>query len=103
MPEEWSQWLDFDVANLNSVPESAGVYVMHASMKVLYIGGSQNIREALNERLANECSSKAKRFRYMLTQSPESTRDTLLKDYADKHQGRLPLCNDDQEITASKT
>lgn len=93
--EEWSQWLDFDKVNIDSVPESAGVFVMHASMKMLYIGASQNIREGLVERLSNECSSKAKRFRYMLTQSPDIQKDSLLKDYAEKHQGNLPLCNGD--------
>ncbi|MGI0037734.1 MAG: DUF7508 domain-containing protein [Nitrososphaera sp.] len=95
MSEEWSQWLDFDSANIGSVPESAGVFVMHASMKVLYIGGSQNIRKGLTERLANECSNKAKRFRYMLTESPDGARSSLLKDYAEKHEGKLPMCNAD--------
>jgi hypothetical protein len=94
MSEEWSQWLNFDKANIDSVPESAGVFVMHASMKMLFIGGSRNIRLGLIERLSNECCSKAKRFRYMLTPSPDDVRTSLLKDYAEKHQGNLPLCND---------
>ena len=94
MSEDWSQWLDFDRPNIEAVPESPGVFVMHASMKVLYIGGSANIRQDLIERLSNECSSKAKRFRYMLTQSPEDARANLLKDYSEKHQGKMPLCND---------
>lgn len=93
--EVWSQWFDFDRANIDSAPESAGVFVMHANMKVLYIGASQNIRHGLVERLANECSSKAKRFRYMLTQSPDIQKNSLLKDYSEKHQGNLPLCNGD--------
>lgn len=94
MSEQWSQWLDFDRTSVESAPESAGVFVMHASMKMLYIGGSRNIRQGLTERLANECSSKAKRFRYMLTESPESAAQELLKDFAEKHDGKLPLCND---------
>jgi hypothetical protein len=94
MSEEWSQWLNFDKANIDSVPESAGVFVMHASMKMLFIGGSRNIRLGLIERLSNECCSKAKRFRYVLTPSPDDVRTSLLKDYAEKHQGNLPLCND---------
>ena len=94
MTESWSDWLDFDRPNIEAAPESPGVFVMHASMKVLYIGASANIRQGLNERLSNECSSKAKRFRYMLTQSPEDVRAGLLKDYAEKHQGKMPLCND---------
>ena len=94
MSEEWSQWLDFDKVNIDSVPESAGVFVMHANMKMLFIGGSQNIRLGLTERLSNECTSKAKRFRYMLTPSPDIASASLLKDYVEKHQGKVPLCND---------
>jgi excinuclease UvrABC nuclease subunit len=94
MNEDWSQWFDFDRQNIDAVPESPGVFVMHASMKVLYIGGSANIRLGLLERLSNECSSKAKRFRYMLTQSPEDVRANLLKEFSEKHQGKMPLCND---------
>lgn len=94
MSEEWSHWFDFDKANIDSVPESAGIFVMHASMKMLYIGGSQNIRVGLTERLSDECSAKAKRFRYMLTQSPDIAKASLLKDYLEKHQGKMPLCND---------
>jgi excinuclease UvrABC nuclease subunit len=94
MTEQWSQWLDFDRAAVESAPESPGVFVMHASMKVLYIGGSRNIRQGLTERLASECTSKAKRFRYMQTESPETAAEELLKDFAEKHQGKRPLCND---------
>lgn len=94
LTEEWSQWLDFDKLNVESTPESPGVFVMHASMKVLYIGGHQNIRRGLIECLSNECSSQAKRFRYLLTQSPDSVRDGLMKEYVEKHQGKAPLCND---------
>lgn len=93
MSEEWSQWLDFDKSNVGSVPESAGVFVMHASMKVLYIGGSENIRTGLMERLSDECCSKAKRFRYILTRSTEDVKQSLLKEYAEKHAGAMPLCN----------
>ena len=93
MGEEWSQWLDFVRSNIEALPESPGVFVMHANMKVLYIGGSTNIRQGLADRLSDECSASAKRFRYIFTQSPEAVRDSLLKEYAEKHQGKLPLCN----------
>ena len=93
MTEEWSQWLDFDSLNVESVPESSGVFVMHASMKVLYIGGSENIRTGLKERLTDDCCGKAKRFRYMLAQSPDIVKENLLKDYAEKHAGIKPVCN----------
>jgi hypothetical protein len=92
MSEQWSEWLDFDRAHVESVPEAAGVYLMHASMKVMHIGASDNIRKSLLELLADPCASKAKRFHYMLAQSHASVKDQLLKDYMDKHQGKMPVC-----------
>jgi hypothetical protein len=94
MAEEWSDWLDFDRPHVEAAPESPGVFVMHASMKVLYIGGGPSIRAGLIERLWDECTGKAKRFKYMLSESPEGAAQALLKDFAEKHQGKLPLCND---------
>lgn len=92
MSEQWSEWLDFDRARVESVPEAAGVYLMHASMKVMHIGSGDNIRKLLLELLQDPCASKAKRFHYMLTQSHASVKEQLLKDYMDKHQGRTPEC-----------
>ena len=44
----WSEWLDFDKTIIETVPESPGLYKMHASMKILYIGVStQNIKKSL--------------------------------------------------------
>jgi hypothetical protein len=91
--EPWSQWLDFDRAHVDSVPESSGVFVMHASMKTLYIGGSDNMRAALEKCLSDDCSSKAKRFKYMPTPSPESVADRLVKEFAQNHGGKPPPCN----------
>jgi len=92
MSDEWSQWLEFDRANIETAPESPGVCVMHASMKVLYIGGSQNVRQELLGRLSDPCTGKAKRFRYMTTPSFESVKGQMLKEYVEKHGGQLPLC-----------
>ncbi len=89
--EEWSQWLDFDRANVESVPESAGVCVMHASMKTLYIGGSENVREELLARLSDPCTSKAKRFKYILTSEFAAIKEQQIKEYIGKH-GKLPPC-----------
>ena len=89
---EWSAWLDFDRVSVESVPESPGVYMMHASMRVMYIGGSANIRQTLLGHLSVECTSKAKRFHYLLTPSYDQMKREMLKEYADKHGGSLPLC-----------
>ncbi len=88
----WSEWLDFDRAGVENVPEEPGIFMMHASMKVHYIGGSANMRKSLTELLDDSCARNAKRFHYMPTPSFEEEKNKLLKDYADKHQGKLPLC-----------
>jgi len=91
MSDDWSQWLDFDMANIEAVPESPGVCVMHASMKILHIGASQNIRQELLSKLSDPCASKAKRFRYILTPEFESVKEQQVKEYVSKH-GKLPPC-----------
>lgn len=88
----WSEWLDFDKAGVEKVPEQSGVFVTHASMKIHYIGGSANMRRTLEELLNDTCAKNAKRFHYMTIASFEEEKEKLLKDYADKHQGKLPLC-----------
>jgi hypothetical protein len=90
--ESWSQWLDFDKFNVSSTPESAGVFSMHAAMKILFIGSSQNLRNSLLESLSKPCLDKAKRFRYMITDSPDKIKEQIIQDYIQKHNGKLPLC-----------
>jgi excinuclease UvrABC nuclease subunit len=91
MSDDWSQWLDFDRANVEAVPESPGVCIMHASMKILYIGGSRNVRQELLGRLSDPCTSKAKRFRYLVTSEFTSVKEQQVKEYTSKH-GKLPPC-----------
>ena len=39
--EIWSEWLDFNQYNIASAtPDKPGVFKVHASMKILYIGSS---------------------------------------------------------------
>jgi hypothetical protein len=94
---EWSEWLDFDRANIESVPESPGVCMIHASMKVMYIGGGANIRQTLLKCLLEKCTSKAKRFHYLLTPSYDQVKEQMLKEYAEKHGGSLPICMGSQK------
>lgn len=88
----WSEWIDFDKAGVDRVPEEPGVFLMHASMKVYYIGGSDNMRSTLAELLSDPCARNAKRFHYMTTASFESEKERILREYSDKHQGKLPFC-----------
>jgi hypothetical protein len=97
MSAEWSQWLDFDRATVEAVPESPGVCVMHASMKVLYIGGGQNVRQELLGRLSDSCTAKAKRFKYLVTPEFESVKEQQVKEYVGKH-GKVPPCMEQKEL-----
>ena len=46
------------------IPESSGVYMMHAATKILFIGGSQNLKESISSIPSESCISKATRFRF---------------------------------------
>lgn len=97
MSGEWSQWLDFDRTSIEMAPESPGVCVLHASMKILYIGGSQNMRQELLNRLSDPCARKAKRFRYLVTPEFGAIREQQVKEYMSKH-GKLPPCMEQNAI-----
>jgi hypothetical protein len=89
---DWSPWLDYENSGLSSVPESPGVYKMHAGMKILYIGSGNNIKESLQLSLSDPCINQAKRFSYALTSLPDKMKNQLLMDYRSKHAGKLPAC-----------
>ena len=89
---QWSSWLNFDKATITEIPESEGIYKMHASMKILFIGNSHNLRKSLLESLSDSCLNKATRFSYTITQSSDKIQELLLNEYRMKHNGQLPLC-----------
>jgi hypothetical protein len=94
--EVWSEWLDFDQSTISTaaIPNKSGVFKVHASMKVLYIGSSMNLRQSLLESLLDPCIGKARRFSYLLTDKAELVKDQLLKEYRESHGGNLPACMD---------
>jgi excinuclease UvrABC nuclease subunit len=89
---QWSSWINFDKATITEIPESEGIYKMHASMKILFIGSSHNLRKSLLESLSDSCLNKATRFSYTITQSSDKIQELLLNEYRMKHSGQLPLC-----------
>jgi hypothetical protein len=94
--EIWSEWLDFNQSNITSAtPEKPGVFKVHASMKILYIGSSStNLRQSLLELLSDPCVSNARRFSYLVTEKAGQVKDQLLKEYCESHGGNLPACMD---------
>jgi len=65
---------------------------MHTAMKILFIGSAKNLRASLLESLAAPCLEKAKRFRYMITDSRDKVKEQLIQDYNKRHNGKLPEC-----------
>lgn len=90
----WSEWLDFNHSNITATAtlDKPGVFKVHASMKILYIGSSINLQQSLLESLSDPCISKAKRFSYLITENAEHVKDQLLKEYRESHGGNLPTC-----------
>lgn len=88
----WSDWLDFSEEQVIKAPKSPGVFMMHAAMKILFIGGSDNIRAGLVDKLSDMCTSEATRYRFMETNSFEQTKNDLIKEYRERHEGNLPRC-----------
>ena len=95
----WSEWLDFNQSNITTdvIPDKPGIFKVHASMKILYIGSSStNLRQTLMESLSDPCISKARRFSYLVTEKAEQVKEQLLKEYRESHAGNLPACMDKQ-------
>jgi hypothetical protein len=89
---DWSPWLDFNRDNVSDIAESEGVYKIHAGMKILFIGSSQNLRESMLGCLSDPCISNAKRFSYAIIESADRVKEQLLHEYRNKHKGKLPTC-----------
>lgn len=94
MSEEikWSDWLDFNQEQIEKAPESPGVYMMHAAMKILQIGSTENLKKSITEALSANCTCDAKRFRYFATPSHDKIKEKVLDEYRKKHDGKMPLC-----------
>jgi hypothetical protein len=88
----WSPWIDFNRDNIADIAESEGVYKIHAGMKILFIGSSQNLRESMLGCLSDPCRSNAKRFSYAIIESADRAKEQLLDEYRNKHKGKLPSC-----------
>ena len=88
----WSDWLDYSEEQISKTPQEPGVYMMHAAMKILYIGNATNLRQTILESLNDNCTKDAKRFRYSAISNHDETKMQLLKEYQEKHDGKLPRC-----------
>jgi hypothetical protein len=91
---EWSSWIDFNRTSVEEVPQSEGVYKLHANMKIFFIGSTKNLRQSLIQDLTIPCINNSTRFSYATTETETSDKilENLLDEYRNKHDGKLPLC-----------
>jgi hypothetical protein len=89
---DWSDWLDFSQETFEIIPKSPGVFMMHAAMKILFIGGSNNMKKSIKEIASKECISKSTRVRYRKEESFEKVKQELIVDFKKRHKGYLPSC-----------
>jgi len=88
----WSEWLNFDKENISNLPTKPGVFRMHAAMKILYIGNTENLQNRLNKTLEEPCICDASRYCYIETSEHEQLKNDLIQEYKEKHDGKLPKC-----------
>lgn len=92
LENKWSDWLDNTEEVLFEIPEKPGVYMMHAAMKILFIGGSQNMKKSITEALEKKCVSKATRIRFREEVNFDEIKNELIVDYKKRHEGNIPQC-----------
>ncbi|MHA7647045.1 hypothetical protein [Nitrosopumilus sp. S4] len=90
--DNWSEWLDFNQEHFKDIPEMAGVFMMHQSMKILFIGGSENIKESIIKLSTNDCIKNATRFKYKKEENFEKNSIELIEDFKKRHEGTFPGC-----------
>ena len=92
LENKWSDWRDNNQKVLSEIPEKPGVYMMHADIKILFIGGSQNMKKSINEALEKKCVSKATRIRFREEGNFDEIKNKLITDYKKRHEGNIPQC-----------
>lgn len=89
---QWSEWIDFGEQTLSIIPSVPGVFMMHSSMKILFIEGTANIKKSIEEKKTHPCITNTTRLRYMKTPHYEKIEKGLITDYKNRHEGKIPLC-----------
>jgi len=92
LENKWSDWQDNTQEVLLEIPEKPGVYMMHVTMKILFIGGSQNMKKSIIKSLEKKCISQATRIRFREEMNFDEMKDELIADYKKRHEGNIPHC-----------
>jgi hypothetical protein len=92
LENKWSEWLDNNQESISKIPEKPGVYMMHESIKILFIGGSQNMKKSIIEALEKKCVSNSTRIRFREERDFDEIKNELITDYKKRHEGNIPQC-----------
>ncbi len=92
LENKWSEWLDNNQKIISKIPEKPGVYMMHASIKILLIGGSRNMKKSIAEDLEKKCVSNSTRIRFREEMNFDEIKNELISDYKKRHEGNIPQC-----------
>lgn len=89
------KWLEFTVDVVNQVPESEGAFeLLDEEKKVIYIAGTPNLRNTLQEQLPS--NKEARCFRYEEDPMYTKRESELIQQFLQKH-GHLPPGNEEVE------
>ena len=84
------RWLEFNAANIETVPKSEGVFQLFDEDKnIIYIGGNMNLYEGLKEQL--DSGAEARYFIYEEERMYTQRESELLQEFAQTHGGMPPL------------
>ncbi len=92
LENKWSDWLDFNEEECSKIPEVSGVYMLHAAMKILFIGGTKNLKASILNAFSDRDISKATRIRFRKEENFERVSEELIIDFKKRHEGQPPSC-----------
>lgn len=97
LPPTEEKWLEFNSANVSSVPEIEGVYQLLDEQKaVIYIAGTMNLRQDIEEHLGTTETplSKTRYFLYEENQMYTVKESELIQQFSQRY-GQMPEGNQD--------
>lgn len=87
---------------VGSSPSESGVYFLYRGDELTYIGLAEQgdaIRHSLEQHRSGECAGcphRASAFGYELSHDPRRRHRQRLNAYRERHDGRVPACNECQ-------
>jgi hypothetical protein len=87
------KWLEFSSEIVDQVPESEGAFqLLDEEKNIIYIAGSPNLRQGLNDQLAS--NQEAKYFTYQEDPMYTKRESELIQQFLQTH-GHLPPGNEE--------